>query len=182
MEITIQNALTCDYEKIADLCDRRYGKGYMTAKNFNKMLKNPDFIKVATINGEFVGFASFLHDTTENIAKAMGLCEDEVTKISNGLKCVIYKSAAIEAKFEHYGIMQKLLSNLIQQAEKENYSAVFASAWIIGNTIPIEKNLKKFSFEYIANRSMLWYDDEDYSCIVCNGRCRCDAAIYYKKL
>ncbi len=181
-EITIKNVLHSDFEKIVELCNRRYGTGYMTLESFNKLLKNPNFFKIATTNGKFMGFASFLADIDENVAKSMGLSELEIANISDGKPSVIYKSAALESEFEGCGVMRKLLGELIKQATNNNYGAIFASAWVIGDIVPIERNLKTFEFKYIANRSMLWCDDEGYNCIVCKGRCRCDAAIYYKKL
>ncbi len=181
-ELIIRNAIIDDDYKIIDLCNRRYGKGYMTNEIFNKLLENPDFFKVATINNEFAGFASFLPENIEKIAKAMGQSMFDIINISGDKPSVIYKSAALEPNFEHGGIMQNLLAKLIEQATNKGYSTVFASAWMIGDTVPIEKTLKKFDFIYVGNCSMLWYGDKEYNCIICGGRCQCNAAIYYKKL
>ena len=46
----------------------------------------------------------------------------------------------------------------------------------------MEKNLKKFGFCYLVNSKRVWYDKKELICPICNGRCKCDGAIYYKIL
>lgn len=131
---------------------------------------------------EFAGFAVMVPASYEEISKKMGMPQEDVERIAAGRPGLIYKSAAVPLKFERRGIMHAMAQAGLKTAEEEGYGSLFGSAWICNGKIPISGTFKVFQFQPLYRRKMLWYDDPEYHCVVCKGRCKCDAMIYYKTL
>lgn len=179
-DFTYRNGSDNDFENIKQLCDLRYGTGYFTEKTMMSFMKCPDLFKIAEENGRFVGFAAFIATEKEKIAESMKLDIGEVMRISGEKPAVIYKSHAIKAEYEKMGLPVAMTSMLLEEGKRLGYGSVFASAWKYGEIIPMEKTFKKLDFIPLEIRENLWYDDENYRCIVCGGRCRCEAMLYYR--
>jgi len=110
------------------------------------------------------------------------MTEDEVLAITEGQPSLIYKSAAVQVKYERRGLMKAMATVGLKEAREMGYRSIFGSAWVYDNTIPIEGTFRAFGFQKLFEREKLWYNDEDYHCVICKGRCVCDGIIYYKKL
>lgn len=76
-------------------------------------------------------------------------------------------------------LIKTALNWLWNESEAE---VVFGVCWKIYGSVPMEKTLKKFGFLHLTDVKNIWYDRTDLYCPVCKGRCRCDAAIYYRIL
>lgn len=181
-EITVVNGTEAYYEDIQRLCDERYGAGYIGRENFALWLKNARLLKIALVDGVFAGFAVMLPASVTDVMTHMAMPESDVRRISGDRPALIYKSAAVVKKYEHCGIMKAMAEQGLNEARLMGYGSVYGSAWIIDGKIPIEGTFRAFGFQRLYERQMLWYHDENYRCIVCKGRCTCDAVIYYKKL
>lgn len=180
--ITVIDGTMEHFEATKVLCDERYGTGYCTREIYEEWASHPGLLKVALYDGEYAGFAVMLPATTEEIMAHMQMSEEEVLAITEQEPALIYKSAAVRVCFERRGIMKTMATIGLAQAREMGYRSIFGSAWVHNNIIPIEGTFRAFGFTRLFDRKMLWYDDENYHCIVCNGRCVCDGIIYYKKL
>ncbi len=182
VNISIRNVSCNDFGDIISLSDKRYGTGYITLKSLIKLIENGSYVKVAYMNNQFAGFAIFgVYSETETAFK-MGISLAKYNEITKGKKSIVYKSAALYSNFEGNGIMHKLLEQLIYEVKQNQFKVVFAAAWIMDDIIPIKPTLQRFDFTYLERKKLLWYNDVEYNCICCKGRCACDAAIYYKVL
>lgn len=169
------------YEHIQPLCDLRYGTGYINEKTYGQWMEHPELMDVALIDGEFAGFSVFIPASTEELMSHMGMPREDVERIAGDRPALIYKSAAVPFRFEKRGVMQQLLGNAMEELPALGYGSAFGSAWMYDGRIPMSRLFDLFGFHQLYTRKMLWYHDEDYRCVVCGGRCRCDAMIYYKR-
>lgn len=170
------------FEELCELCDDRFGTGYVDRAVFERWMRYPRLLKIALVDGRFIGFAVMVPADTAEIMRKMKMPERDVLEIAGEKPALIYKSAAVRPEYEHCGVMHAMAAQGIEDAKELGYGALFAAAWVYGGKIPIEPTFNTFHFQRLYERKMLWYDDEEYRCVVCKGRCTCDAMIYYKKL
>ena len=170
------------YGAVQAVCDARFGTGYIRREDFDLWMKAPRLIKIALIDGDFAGFAVMIPATLGEVASHMAMPPDEVRAIAGDKPALIYKSAAVRPIYEHRGVMKTMAADGLQTARDMGYGSLFGSAWVYQGQIPIEGTFRIFGFTPLYLRHMLWHDDENYRCVICKGRCTCDAMIYYKKL
>lgn len=174
---------TWDYfPKIKELCELRFGSGYVDEADYTQWMEHPDLIQVVLVEGDFAGVAVLRPASAEVIAQKMGMTEAEVLDITGGKPALIYKCAALWPWYEKKGINHIVAADGLSRGEAGGYSAVFSAAWMYNGKTPAQHVFQHLGFTPLYLRKMLWYNDEKYKCIVCGGRCTCDAMIYYKKL
>lgn len=54
--------------------------------------------------------------------------------------------------------------------------------WKPNGTLPMVRSLEAFSFLFLEDAHLVWYDTPGLVCPYCQGKCHCDAAVYYKPL
>ena len=170
------------YKDIQQLCHERYGTGYLHRDDFVHWMEHPRLLKIALLDGVFAGFAVMIPASVGLVMKKMDMPRADILRISGEKPSLIYKSAAVQKRFERRGIMKAMADAGLREARAEGFGAVYGSAWVCNGALPIEGTFRAFGFQRLYERKMLWYDDPDYHCVVCGGRCTCDAVIYYKKL
>lgn len=174
---------TWDYfPKIKELCELRFGAGYVDEADYAQWMEHPDLIQVVLVEGDFAGVAVLRPASAEVIAQKMGMTEAEVLDITGGKPAVIYKSIALKPKYEKQGVGRYVVLDGLRRSVDMTFSAVFIAAWMYDGFIPAQKMLHSLGFTQLYQRKMLWYADEKYRCVACGGRCVCDGMIYYKKL
>lgn len=170
------------YPQIQQLCDERYGTGYIDKNTYERWMEHPELMRVALIEGEFAGFSVFVPASIQELMAHMDMPREDVERIAGDRPALIYKSAAVPVRFGKRGVMRLLLGRALEDAARLGYGSVFGSAWVYGGKIPMSHLFDHFGFRQLYGRKMLWYHEENYRCVVCGGRCRCDAMIYYKQL
>lgn len=180
--VTIIDGTSEHFESTRALCDERFGRGYCTQETFGAWISHPGLFKVALYDNEYAGFAVMLPADEKALMKHMQMTREETLHYTQGKPALIYKSAAVQPRFERRGIMKAMAACGLKSAKELGFHTIFASAWVYQNTIPIENTFRVFGFTRLFDKKLLWYDDENYHCVICNGRCKCDGIIYYKKL
>lgn len=170
------------YPQVKELCELRFGTGYLDETDFARWMEHPDLVQIVLVDQDFAGVAVLLPASTEEIARKMGMTVQDVEAITRGQPALIYKCAALWPWYEKRGINHAVAADGLRRAEAGGYSAVFSAAWIYDGKTPARSVFEHMGFTPLYRRKMLWYGDERYRCIVCGGRCTCDAMIYYKKL
>lgn len=177
-KIVIRPAKSEDYDIIVQMCDERFGKGYLDRAEFDRWLEYPELFLALCYDNEFVGYVCILPSTPESVCKDMKLPLDEVKAECEGKKVVRCRSAILRTKFDSMGFMRMLWQKVFENAKKLGYGISYCPAWKYDGFVPMDHLLTKLGFVRIAEKQMLWYDEENYTCIVCGGRCKCPAAIY----
>lgn len=170
------------FPKIRELCDLRFGGGYVDEADFALWMEHPELVQIALVNGNFAGMAVLLPASDREIAGKMGMTEREVHSITGGRPAVIYKSIALWPEYEKHGLGRTIVLDGLRRAEESGCCAVFIAAWMYNGMIPAQRMLHSLGFTELYRRKMLWYGDEKYRCVACGGRCVCDGMIYYKRL
>ncbi len=181
-KITIRSVQESDYKTIFELCEKRFGKGYLTHSEFEQWLKSPTLCLAAEYEGDFAGFVCYTPQSPEDLAKYMQLDACYISSVSDNKAVVHGKSAVLLEEYEHLGIMQALVTAANNNAKELGFGAVFVPAWEYDGFVPVEKMVNKLGFQEIARRKNIWYDMENYTCVVCKGRCKCNAVIFEKRL
>lgn len=177
-----RNAVLEDYEAVKALCDERYGEGYLTGERYAHYLEHPDLFRVARRGNALAGFSLMAPAAAAEVADYMKMSVVETEKLAEGRKPLILKSIVIQKECAGMGLPVTMTNALMKDAAKEGYGIVFSAAWIVGKKMPIKKAFDEMGFQPLYLRRMLWYDDEDYYCAACKGRCKCDGFIYYRYL
>ena len=70
------------YKDIQQLCDERYGTGYLHRDDFVHWLERPRLLKIALLDGEFAGFAVMIPASVGLVMKKMDMPRADVLRIS----------------------------------------------------------------------------------------------------
>ena len=181
-KIKLVNATQDYYEKIKNLCDESFGTGYINREEFNKWLTHPQLFNIALAEDAFAGYSVMIPAGVEDIMEQMGMERSEVLALTDGGPAIIYKSAAVCSAYRRNGVLTELIKALLNQAKELGYGSVILSAWTYGGKTPAKSSLLSMGFTQLFIRHKLWYHYENYSCVICKGRCICDAAVFYKNL
>lgn len=180
--VKIRFAKKSDFENIRALCVERFGEGYLAEKDYEAWLKTKELFLVAEDNGAFCGFCYLMPESYEDLAAYMKLDVATVEKVACGKPVLHCRSAALKSDAEHRGVMYRLLSEELKNAKELGFGAAFAPAWSYRGRTPMAHLMDLLGFEQIGIRENLWFDQENYVCVVCGGKCRCQAVIYQIQL
>lgn len=170
------------YDEIEQLCDLRYGRGYMTRALYSHWMEHPEMIQIALVDGRFAGCTGMYPVTPEEVVRKLAVVPADVARIAGGRPILYYNTTVVRQEYDGRGYSQAMIRSAVQIARDQGFGSIFGSAWIYDNATPIARTVKRMGFQPLYRRKMLWYDDKNYTCIICKGPCRCDAEIYYKKL
>ena len=188
IEELILTPLTLEYlDQATQLCGKCVGENLYTKSIIEATIKqqNQQFFLLITPQKKAVAYIYF---KLINLREAELLSKKSLSK----LKQIVKKDDLIIANLQSIGVlaeyrkcklseylMKVYLEYLLKNTQADIAFGVF---WKKNGEIPMEKNLKKFGFCYLVNSKRVWYDKKELICPICNGRCKCDGAIYYKIL
>ncbi len=181
-KLTIRPLQSSDYDIIFELCQKRFGEGYLEKKEFESWLKFPEYALAAEYGGSFAGFLCYMPSTVNDIAEYMKITPEYINNVSGGKDVVHFKTAILYPEYEGKGIIHSMAALAQERLKKYGYGAIFGPAWKYGDCIPMKKPLLRLGFSEVCERENIWYDMENYTCVICGGRCRCTAVIFQKKL
>ncbi len=188
IEELILTPLTLEYlDQATQLCGKCVGENLYTKSIIEATIKqqNQQFFLLITPQKKAVAYIYF---KLINLREAELLSKKSLSK----LKQIVKKDDLIIGNLQSIGVlaeyrkcklseylMKVYLEYLLKNTQADIAFGVF---WKKNGEIPMEKNLKKFGFCYLVNSKRVWYDKKELICPICNGRCKCDGAIYYKIL
>lgn len=180
--------LTPDYlDAAAELCDHCVGKNLYPKSYLASVLNQPDhyFDLLVTPEGVAVGYFYFyLTDLAEMAAQAK-LPKDRLSVVSGKADPVIanLRSIGIAENFRSHRLSEALLCLALERLQTvARADAAVGICWKAGGHVPMDQILRSLDFHYLTDAHRVWYDNEALVCPYCQGRCVCDAAIYYKTL
>lgn len=182
MEIKIIDAEEKYYPQMLKICEECFGSGYLTYSYFCELLKMEAPFKMAVIGQELIGYSVFETSDADDVSVRYQLDRQSVVKIAGDRKIFCYKSAAVRKNYTRNGIAGKLLRESIEQAKGYGCGSVFVAGWKYNGRVPMHHVFIQNGFVEIGLRKNLWYNEKEYTCIICKGRCICDGVIYYLKL
>lgn len=186
-ELTLTSLTQELLEQTIKLCDKCVGENLYTLSEFAEVMESRDkkIFLLVTPKGKVAAYIYFkLADITEAEGLSRQSLQDFNEKVFKKNSVFgILQSIGVCEEYRNYGLSERL-SEIYMKWLLENTDAdiAFGVFWKPNGKAPMESVLKKFGFSYLTDSKNLWYDNENLVCPVCNGRCRCDAAIYYKLL
>lgn len=163
---------------VLTLANKAFGEGYMTSDELNETLRTAGKMAwLALVGDELAGYCIWSERSVEKIAK------HTQTKIQSDRATECYaKSMAISEKYSGHGIATRLFGMCLDEATAAGFNSVWATAWVVNGRVQIGGIFEKNGFMPLGIRHNIWFDMDNYNCVVCGGRCHCDAMVYMKKL
>ena len=181
-ELIIRSAEARDFLPLQQLCERRFGSGYLEKEDFEDRIRYPELFLVADSGGQPVAAVSMTPEAPYSLARAMQMTEEEVLSAARGKPTIHFRSAITAEGFEGRGLIQLLLSRVIENARRLGYGLILSPNWKYDGKIPAGKIHDRLGFVNIGERKNLWLNQKGYSCVYCKGPCRCTAVLYQLQL
>ena len=175
-----------DLTQAAVLCDQCVGKNLYSRERICEAMEAKDqyFWLLQTQTGETVGYLFYLLTDVQTIGASAKVDPDRLRSVAAEPLHTVYRvqSIGIREEYRGIGLAAGLLNFALAQAEKLEAQVVYVVCWKTGQVVPLEKPLLECGFSFLMEAQKVWYDDPYLHCPYCNGRCHCDAEIYYKLL
>lgn len=175
-----------DLEATAALCDACVGKNLYTQDKIQTAMETEEhyFYLLQTRAGELAGYLYFYLTDVPSIARDAKVNREvleSVCKCPEEKVCKI-QSVGVAESYRGNGVAAQMVSFALEQIRRMQVSAAFSVCWKQGQFVPLEKPLRECGFSFLTEAKKVWFDEADLFCPYCNGRCHCDAEIYYKQL
>lgn len=171
----------------AELCDQCVGKNLYPRSYLASVLGQPDhyFDLLVTPEGRAVGYFYFYLTDLTDMAEQAKLPTERLAVVSRKADPVIanLRSIGIAEDFRSHRLSEALLRLALDRLQSATRAdAAVGICWKAGGHVPMDQILHTLGFHYLSDAHRVWYDNEALVCPYCQGRCVCDAAIYYKSL
>lgn len=169
------------------LCDQCVGKNLYTAEYIQSLLDKPDhyFYLLLSPEGKAIAYIYFFCTDIEEAARISNISVEQIAKACGKQAPVIgnLQSIGISMQWRGLGLSNQLISFSLEQLHtKLQADMAFGICWKPKGTVPMASTLSRFNFQYLTDAHGVWYEKDNLVCPYCEGRCLCDAAIYYKLL
>lgn len=174
-------------EQTVELCDKCVGKNLYTKAELSEVMNEKErwVFLLVTPKGKV---AAYVYFRLTDMAEAERLTKQSLQKFEEkGFKkhslLGLIQSIGVCEEYRHCGLSKRLVEISLQWfLENTGANIAYGILWKPHGKAPMEAALKEHGFSHLTDSKNVWYDNEKLVCPVCNGRCRCDAAIYYKLL
>ncbi len=168
----------------ADLCDRCVGKNLYPRPYLAEICGEPDhfFYLLRSPDGQAAGYYYFHLTDLAGMARYTRLPLAQLTDLCRPNPRVAHlRSIGILEAYRREHMSVCLVRYFLRMLETELHADMaFCVCWKPQGKIPVTRSLEAFSFRHLADVARFWYDVPELECPICRGRCRCDAAVYYK--
>lgn len=185
-KLTLERLQPAYVEEAARLCDRCVGKNLYTKEYLAKVIhkRGHYYSLLMTPEKKIAGYIYYYLADLEEAAALAKLPPERLAPIlpKQSQLFGVLRSIGVDEAYRQSGLSLKLVEHYLEQLRKTGADIAFGVFWKPAGTVPMERTLTRFQFHHLTDSRLIWYDNEDLVCPFCKGRCRCDAAIYYKKL
>lgn len=169
------------------LCDQCVGKNLYSKADLAAALNSPNhfFDLLVTPEGEAVGYFYFYLTTLDDMAAQAKLSRERLAVVSPKAEPVIanLRSIGVAEGYRSHRLSESLLRLALHRLQASTRAdAAVGICWKAGGRVPMDQILRDLGFCYLTDAHRVWYDNDKLVCPYCQGRCVCDAAIYYKTL
>lgn len=173
-----------DIPAIMAMLEESMGTGYMDEKRCREHIESPrSFLYVEEDEGVAVASALYI---VEDMQSVMDNSKEDIgalSELSKGEPIIHCKFLCVEKQHQKDGFGRKLIDELEAYIEEIKAAGlVYTVLCEYGGAIPAKKIFEDNGFLYRKKLGQVWYDDEEYYCAVCKGRCRCEGYTYFKKI
>ena len=174
-----------DIDLLIEMFDENLGEGYMTEQEIRDHIcgEKELFFAARRSDGTLCGILLFGEEDSKTLSEQTKIPEDELLKMANGKKLLKCRSICIAKDCQGCGVGNQLLKGALQVIrESGEYGLITSLLWEYNGKAPSKKLHEENGYQFVHKLIMPWYHLENYKCIICNGRCRCDGLQYILKL
>lgn len=168
------------------LCDECVGENLYGAEDIAATIGAADkfFYLLKNEAGEDVGYIYYYLTDLECIAEYAKLAVERFHAIypRTDKKIGKIQSVGLKAEYRGIGLAAHMINFILKNLKELSIDVAFIICWKPRGIVPLGKALGECKFDYLAEAKKVWYDDLELICPYCNGRCLCDAEVYYKLL
>ena len=168
------------------LCDECVGENLYGAEDIAATIGAIDkfFYLLKSESGENVGYIYYYLTQPEYIAKYAKLDVELFYDVyaRSDKKVGKIQSVGLKAEYRGIGLAAQMINFILKKLKDISIDVAFIVCWKPRGVVPLGKALWDCKFDYLAEAKKVWYDDSELICPYCNGRCICDAEVYYKLL
>lgn len=184
--LTMERLAAADVGDAAALCGRCVGKNLYPEEYLAEVIHKPGhyYSVLMTPEKRIAGYIYYYLTGLQEAAALAKLSPEQIPALPTGRSPVfgVLRSIGVDEAYRRNGLSVKLVEHYLEQLHGAGADVAFGVFWKPDGSVPMEKTLKRFGFSHLTDAHLIWYDNEDLVCPFCKGRCRCDAAIYYKIL
>lgn len=173
-----------DVEEVRLLCDECVGKNLYSADEIANTLDAPDkfFYLLKNEDGETVGYIYYYLADQEYIAKysKLDLTLFRDVYAPEHKKIGKIQAVGLKAEYRGSGLAAQMIRFILDELKAILIEAAFIVCWKPDGIVPLGKALGECGFRFLSEAKKVWYDNDELICPYCNGRCLCDAEVYYK--
>ncbi len=183
--LTIQPLTETELDTAVHLCAVCVGENLYPKEELKKILTDPDqyFYFLMTPEREAAGYIYFYLTDLSRMSTLSKLPLEQLALISPKKQPLIgnLQSIAIVEEWRGHHLADRLVQLFLDMLQNKLYADVaFGVFWKPNGYVPMEKPLKRQGFLCLGESKRVWYDYEHLICPYCNGRCECNAEIFYK--
>lgn len=174
-----------DIRPLINILDENLGEGYMTEEQILELIRNDKelFFAARREDGSICGMLLFGEEDAQTLAQQIRIPVEELLRMAHGKKLLKCRSICIAKDSQRSGVGKALFGDAIRFIrESGTYGVITSLLWEYNGTVPSLKLHEENGFRFLHRIPMPWYHLQDYRCIVCNGRCRCDGVQYILEL
>ena len=172
------------YEQdVIRIANEGFGEGYMGVRKIRSLAAGAGPFYIASVLGEVAGYCCFQIVSARECAETLKLPEALLLEHADaGGNVCLTKTMSVTDLYRGCGIADDLFTLCLKDAVDSGLNSAWGGAWKVGEKIPMKRIFLANGFNCYGEIPLIWYDEEDYECIACHGRCRCTGVIYYKSL
>ena len=174
-----------DIPVLMEMFDENLGEGYMTEEQIQHYITDGKelFYAARRENGTLCGILLCGEEPIELLADQTKISVWQLLDMANGKKILKCRSMCIAKDCQKSGIGKKLFQIALTDIKScRKYGLITSLLWEYNGSVPAEKLHIDNGFKFLYRLKMPWYHYENYYCVVCKGRCRCDGLQYVLKL
>ena len=173
--------------EIVALAEARLGEMYTTVDRLKAFIQdenNACKLVVTSEGEELLGFLLSHSSDIPSLASEMKLTSAEIEKVVGANdKIYVVKTLVLQKKAEKHGLATELTRQGLLTAKRLGFCSAWSALWVRKDGfIPAKHIMERLDFTHYKTVHLRMYNQLDFKCLDCGGRCTCDSAIYYKIL
>lgn len=180
----MENAGEKYIHEIKELLDASFGAGYMEESAiWEHMHSDRSLLYLMQQKGELAGVMLFVEEDPRERKGEMEKAFAEIQSITGSKRCLHCKFLCTPPKYRRQGFGGSIAAGALADIQsRQRADVVYTCLWEYENNVPAKRIFEENDFQLYKRLENPWYEDKDYYCIVCRGRCCCPGQVYYKRL
>ncbi|MCC8157015.1 MAG: hypothetical protein LIO54_07045 [Oscillospiraceae bacterium] len=175
-----------DVAEAAQICDRCVGKNMYTRDYLASIVHDPRhlFYLLFSKENKTVGYIYSIVMNREELVRFSKLDAKHLRRLcdKSDANIGVLRSIGLDEPFRRTGLSVELVRFSLAGLASLGARLVVVLCWKIDEVVPLRKTLEQCGMKYLTDAHRVWHDMDDLVCPYCNGRCVCDAEVYYKRL